>query len=230
MSLIVGLTFVDLLYHGRTDPPIYFSPSEAFTPKGIESLEFLAQKAKDSRVMEIQKLKEFPDVPLKNYSSLDEYYTRGVRFFDFNSFEFVARPDSLLHYDIPTSSGYLGFYPSRYFRLHRGRPNDILHYVKPDETVDVWSGGWIDMQCIRYILAVPGTTSEKYPVAYSSKGLTVFENKNAVPLVYLSSKIKIIQDSAKALEHIRSAEFNPTCVHNSGRRSRFFANEIRMGH
>ena len=126
MSLIVGLTFVDLLYHGRTDPPIYFTPSEAFEPKGIESLEFLAQKTKESRVMEVQKLKEFLDVPLKNYSSLDDYYTRGVRFFDFNSFEFVARPDSLLHYTIPTSSGYLGFYPSRYFRLHRGRPNDIL--------------------------------------------------------------------------------------------------------
>ena len=226
MSLIVGLTFVDLLYHGRTDPPIYFSPSEAFAPKGIESLEFLAQKAKGSRVMEVQKLKEFPDVPLKNYSSLDEYYTRGVRFFDFNSFEFVTRPDSLLHYTIPTSSGYLGFYPSRYFRLHRGRPNDILHYVKPAESLDVWSGGWIDMQGIHYILAAPGTTSEKYPVAHSSKGLTIFENKNAVPLVYLSSKIVVIKDSEKALEHIRSSEFNPNAYTVLEEEPGFFANEI----
>jgi Bacterial membrane protein YfhO len=209
MSIITGLTVVDLLYFGRTDPPIYFSPPQAFAPGGIEPLEMITEGTRDSRVMEIQSLKPIPDVPLKHYSSLDEYYTRGVRFFDFNSFDFVARPDSLLHYGIPTSSGYLGFYPARYFRLHRGRPNDILHYIKPNESVDIWSGGWIDMQSIRYILAVPGATSEKYQVAYSSKDLTVFENENAVPLMYFSPRIKIISDASKALEHIRSEQFNP---------------------
>jgi hypothetical protein len=209
MSMIVLLTFVDLLYYGRTDPTIYFSPSEAFSPKGIESLEFLEQTTPGARIIEIQKLKEFLNVPLKSYDSLDEYYTRGIRFFDFNSFEFVARPDSLLHYSIPTSSGYLGFYPARYFRLHRGRPNDILHYIKPSENLDSFGGGWIDMQGIRYILAVPGSPSKLYRTVHSSKGLTILENKNATPVVYLSSQAAVIPDATKALEHVRSIQFAP---------------------
>jgi hypothetical protein len=209
MWTIVGITGLDLLYHGRTDPPIYFNPAEAFAPKQIESLEFLSQNLQTSRVMEIQKLKDFLDVPLTKYSSLDEYYTRGIRFFDFNSFEFVARPDSLMHYSISTSSGYLGFYPARYFRLHHGRPNDILHYVKRDETADIFNGGWIDMQSILYILAKPGSTSKIFPVVHASSGLTIFENPKALPLVYLSQKIKVIPDSEEALKHIRNSTFNP---------------------
>lgn len=210
ISLIVGLTIIDLLYHGRTDPPVYFTSPGNFEPKGIESLNFLQKNTETSRVLEIQKLKPFLDTPLKSYSLLDEYYTRGVRFFDFNSFDFVARPDSLLHYSIPTASGYLGFYPSRYFQLHRGRPNDILHYVKPGQGLEKWSGGWIDMQAIRYILAVPETASQVYPVAHSTNGLTIFENQNAVPLVYLSGNIKVIRQPKEILEYIHSSQFNPS--------------------
>jgi hypothetical protein len=209
LQVIIGLTIVDLFYHGRTDPPVYFTKAEFFEPKGIESIDFLQKNTETSRVMEIQRLKPFPDAPLKSYSMLDEYYTRGVRFFDFNSFDFVARPDSLLHYSIPTSSGYLGFYPSRYFKLHHGRPNDILHFVEPNESIDAIGGGWIDMQAIRYILTVPRTTSQTYPVVYASQELTIFENRNAVPLVYPSGNVKVINNPDEIYEYIHSNQFNP---------------------
>ncbi|HSE41524.1 MAG TPA: YfhO family protein, partial [Acidobacteriota bacterium] len=209
VQVIIGLTIVDLLYHGRTDPPVYFTSPEFFEPKGIESLDFLQKNTETARVLEIQKLKPFPETPLTSYSMLDEYYTRGVRFFDFNSFVFVARPDSLLHYSIPSASGYLGFYPSRYYKLHHGRPNDILHFVKPEESVDTLIDGWVDMQAIRYILTVPGTVSQRYAVAYSSGDLTIFENRNAVPLVYPSGNTKVIKNPEEVFEYIHSDQFNP---------------------
>lgn len=207
-GLLVLLTLCDLAYHGHSDPPLYFSSNAMLFPSA-PSLQFLRKDIGNFRVLEIQRRKQTPELPLKSYSELGRYRTRGLNFFDFQTFDFVARPDSLLFERIATAGGYLSIYPDTIRNLWGGRPNDNLQFAQPEEAIDRWSGALIDLQSIRYILADPGAVSTKYPVAYGGKDLTIFENPSALPRVYVANRTITILNRQQALRKIKGNAYDP---------------------
>lgn len=207
-AFFLVLTLCDLGYHGRSDPPLYFSTAKMLSPSA-PSLQFLQKQTGNFRVLEIQRRKRTPDLPLKSYSDLGRYRTRGLNFFDFQTFDFVARPDSLLFERIATAGGYLSIYPDAIRNLWNGRPNDNLQFAQPEEAIDRWHGAFIDLQSIRYILADPGAVSSRYPIAYGGKDLTIFENRSALPRVFVVNRAITILSRQAALQKIKKDAFDP---------------------
>jgi membrane protein YfhO len=200
---------VDLGYHGWFDPPLRFSDPDKLYPPSIASIDFLKKNLGGYRVLEIQRRKPFPERPLKDYHQLGPYRRRGNRSFDFDSFDFVARPDSLMPYGIHSAGGYLSLYPKAFRELWNGSGNDTIQSAMPGEAIDRWSGGWIDMQGIRYILTSPHSRSDVYPVAYQDAGITIFENKKALPRLFLVDQFQIAASATQSLAQLRSASFSP---------------------
>jgi hypothetical protein len=203
-AMILLLTVLDLFYHGRTDPPVYFSNSTELYPS-TASINFLKQHQQDYRVLEIQNRRPFLEKPLNHYSQLGLYRRRGNRFFDFDAFNFVARPDSLMPYGIRSAGGYLSIYPRRFRELWNGRGNDTLQFAKSEEDIDRWKGGWIDMQAIRFIIADPNSYSNVFRAVYRDPGLTIFENPNALPRLFLVDRATV---SSEVFQTVRSTGFD----------------------
>lgn len=204
-AMILLLTVLDLFYHGRTDPPVYFSNASEMYPS-TASIDFLKKHQQDYRVLEIQNRRPFLEKPLNHYSQLGLYRRRGNRYFDFDAFNFVARPDSLIPYGIRSAGGYLSIYPRRFRELWKGRGNDTLQFAKSEEDIDRWKGGWIDMQAIRFILADPNAESSVFRAIYRDEGLTIFENTNALPRLFFVDRLAVVP---AALEKLRSPDFDP---------------------
>lgn len=212
--VVLALAVLDQGYHGMNDPPLHYSTRADLYPPAttIPSLDFLAHRDPQFRVLEIQQKKASLEMPLEHYNQLGQYRRRGIRYFDYDAFDFVARPDTLLYYGIPTAGGYWSVYPVRFQQLWSGRTVDTLVYVKPGEPVDRWRGGWIDMQAIRYFVAAPGANSNVYPTVYQGKDLTVFENQNALPRAFVADQWVSIKDPVELLKQIKSATFDPHSV------------------
>src|SRR5262249_36570903 len=75
-AMILVLTVLDLFYHGRTVPPVYFSNSSELFPS-TASIDFLKQHQQNYRVLEIQNRRPFLEKPLTHYAQLDLYRRRG---------------------------------------------------------------------------------------------------------------------------------------------------------
>jgi hypothetical protein len=213
-AVALALVVLDLGYHGMNDPPLYYSAQADVYPASasIPSLDFLAHRDPQFRVLEIQQKKRSLELPLQHYNQLGSYRRRGIRYFDYDAFDFVARPDTLLYYGIASAGGYWSVYPVRFQQLWGGRTVDTLVYVNPGEPVDRWRGGWIDMQAIRFLLAAPGAVSNVYPAVYQGKDLTVFENRNALPRAFVVDQWVSIKDPVQLLKRIKSPSFDPRAV------------------
>lgn len=210
--LLLVATVSDLYFHGRYDPPLFFASQQDLRPPLKPALENVLQNSQDYRALEIQRKRNDPQLPLEQYSELYAHRNRGNRFFDYAAFDFVARPDSLAICRIPSAGGYLSLYPATIRALWQGRSNDTLQFVRPDEPVDRWSGGWIDLQSIRYILAAPGSNSSVYPKKYDGPELVVFENTRALPRAFLVDAVEKVPNSPAAINKVQKPDFDPAKI------------------
>lgn len=207
-AAIVVLAVVDLFYRGWCDPQIFFTPRQDFYPKQIAAFSFLRENQGGFRVLEIQQREPDFEAPLEHYSQLGPYRRRGNTFFIYDAFKFVARPDSLVPYGIHSAGGYMSLYPGRYQKLWNARPQDNLTLVKPGQAVDSPRGPWLDLQSVRFLLAVPGSRSNVYQTAYSGADLTIFRNDRALPRTFVVDQAEVIPDT-RLLDRIRSDDFDP---------------------
>jgi hypothetical protein len=125
---------------------------------------------------------------------------------DSDDLKIIAPPNTLLPYQIPTVSGKNQQFP-RWYRDYASlvEPQPYLSHVVFDET----RSKFLDLLGARYLLTHSSRPApEGYDFIASAEGLSVYENKNALPRAFLVGEV-IEVDPSSALRAMRDENFDP---------------------
>jgi hypothetical protein len=123
----------------------------------------------------------------------------------------IAPPNTLLPYRIPTVAGKNQQFP-RWYRDYAAliQKQPFLSHVVFDET----SSRFFDLLSVRYLLTHTSRPApEGYEFIASAEGVSVYENKHALPHAFLTSKVIGVADQREALRVLADESFDPrSCV------------------
>lgn len=120
----------------------------------------------------------------------------------------IAPPNTLLPYQIPTVTGKNQQFP-RWYRefasLIEPQPN-LSHVV-----FDQYRSAYFDLLNVRYVLTHESAAHlPDYELLATAEGVSVYENKNAMPRAFFAINTLEVSSSAESLTTMRSATFDPT--------------------
>lgn len=120
----------------------------------------------------------------------------------------VAPPNTLLPYQIPTVTGKNQQFP-RWYRefasLIEPQPN-LSHVV-----FDRYRSPYLDLLNVRYVLTHESAgLGAGYDLLRTAEGVSLYENKNAMPRAFFASDVIEVTSPAESLATMRSPHFNPT--------------------
>jgi len=131
----------------------------------------------------------------------------------------IAPPNTLLPYQILTVSGKNQQFPKwyrEYASLVEPQPN--LSHVVFDQN----RSPFFDALNVRYVLTHDSAPLKDYELIKSAEGVSVYENKAAMPRVFFAGDVIEVAGPAESLARMRSPDFDPhkmTVVENSKSRS-----------
>jgi hypothetical protein len=120
----------------------------------------------------------------------------------------VAPPNTLLPYQISTVTGKNQQFP-RWYRefasLIEPQPN-LSHVV-----FDQYRSPYLDLLNVRYVLTHESAElGAGYDLLRTAEGVSLYENKNAMPRAFFASSVIEVTSPAESLATMRSPHFNPT--------------------
>jgi len=119
----------------------------------------------------------------------------------------IAPPNTLLPYRIPTVAGKNQQFP-RWYRDYASliEKQPFLSHVVFDQT----NSRFFDLLNVRYLLTHSTRTApEGYEFIASAEGITVYENKRAMPRAFLAHKVIKVTNQSEALRALSDASFDP---------------------
>src|SRR5262249_7946676 len=118
----------------------------------------------------------------------------------------IAPPNTLLPYQIPTVSGKNQQFPKwyrEYASLIEPQPN-LSHVV-----FDQYRSPFFDALNVRYILTHESTPLQGYELIGSAEGISIYENKSAMPRAFFANDVIEVDSSVASLTRMRSPDFDP---------------------
>lgn len=120
----------------------------------------------------------------------------------------IAPPNTLLPYQIPTVSGKNQQFPKWYREfasLIEPQPN-LSHVV-----FDQYRSPFFDVLNVRYVMTHESAPPlDGYELLATAEGVSLYENKNAMPRAFFASSTVDVSSPAESLTAMRSPHFNPT--------------------
>jgi len=120
----------------------------------------------------------------------------------------IAPPNTLLPYQIPTVSGKNQQFPKWYREfasLIEPQPN-LSHVV-----FDQCRSPFFDVLNVRYVMThESAATLDGYELLATADGVSLYENKNAMPRAFFASSAVAVSSPAESLTKMQSPYFNPT--------------------
>jgi hypothetical protein len=119
----------------------------------------------------------------------------------------IAPPNTLLPYRIPTVTGKNQQFP-RWYRefasLIEPQPN-LSHVV-----FDQYRSPFFDLLNVRYVMTHESATSPAgYDLVATAEGLSLYENKSALPRAFFARSVVAVNNPAESLTRMRVADFDP---------------------
>ncbi|HST19557.1 MAG TPA: YfhO family protein [Blastocatellia bacterium] len=117
----------------------------------------------------------------------------------------IAPPNTLLPYQISTVTGKNQQFPKwyrEYAALIEPQPN--LSHVVFDQT----HSRFFDMLNVRYVVTHAATPLAGYDLIATAEGLSIYENKNALPRAFFASRVIEVNNHADAIETLRASAFD----------------------
>ncbi len=185
LAMLIALIVIDLFWHDRQFNPT-FDRSRVFPQTQITGL-----------------LRSLP--PGRVLIAPSDMDTN--RKADSGDLKIIAPPNTLLPYRIPSVSGKNQQFP-RWYRDYASliEPQPYLSHVVFDET----RSKFLDLLGARYLLT---HASRPAPTGYdfiaSAEGLSVYENKNALPRAFLVGEVIEVGDQKTALRAMSDENFDP---------------------
>lgn len=117
----------------------------------------------------------------------------------------IAPPNTLLPYQISTVTGKNQQFP-RWYREYAAliEPQPNLSHVVFDET----RSRFFDLLNVRYVVTHAATPLAGYDLIATAEGLSVYENKNALPRAFFASRVVEVNSHAEAIEALRAPSFD----------------------
>jgi len=114
----------------------------------------------------------------------------------------IAPPNTLLPYQISTVTGKNQQFP-RWYREYAAliEPQPNLSHVVFDQT----HSQFFDMLNVRYIVTHAATPLAGYDLIATAEGLSIYENKNALPRAFFASRVVEVSNHADAIESLRAS-------------------------
>ena len=119
----------------------------------------------------------------------------------------IAPPNTLLAYQIPTVSGKNQQFPKwyrEYASLIEPQPN-MSHVV-----FDQYRSRFFDLLNVKYVMThASAPWLEGYDFVASAEGVSIYENKSALPRAFFAERIILSENSADTIEMMHSDAFDP---------------------
>lgn len=185
-AALIALIVVDLFWHDRQFNPT-FDRSRVFPQTQITDL---LRSLPSGRVLVAP-------------SDMD-----SNRKADSGGLKIIAPPNTLLPYRISSVSGKNQQFP-RWYRDYASliEPQPYLSHVVFDET----RSKFLDLLGARYLLThASRPTPAGYDFIASAEGLSIYENKNAMPRAFLVGEVIEVSDQTEALRAMSDEKFDPS--------------------
>jgi hypothetical protein len=119
----------------------------------------------------------------------------------------IAPPNTLLPYRVPAVAGKNQQFP-RWYRDYASliEPQPYLSHVVFDQT----ASGFFDLLNVKYVLTREGGEAPLgSELLLTAEGISLYENKNAMPRAFLVNDILEVRDQRAALEALKDKAFDP---------------------
>jgi membrane protein YfhO len=128
----------------------------------------------------------------------------------------IAPPNTLLPYGIAVVSGKNQQFP-RWYRDFAGliEPQPHLSHVVFDQP----RSEFFDLLNVKYVLTHANNKLPDFQLLGTAEGVSLYENKNAMPRAFFPQEVVRAEDSGQALSFMRASAFNPkraAVVENAG--------------
>jgi len=194
--LCISVLLLDLFSYG-VNRPISVKPESVYP--STPAIELLQKKSRDnySRIIGLWQQKLLMD----NSEFFQNIFTSEV-----------LPSGSSLIFKLYDARGYSNLYPKDYYDFYKafyGDMGDFYNFILfPD-----FNQRLFDLLSVRYILTVPGfeLSVNNLNLIYDNE-IRIYENKNALPRVFLAPEIKNVEDSKETLSILSSPDFDPHCA------------------
>jgi hypothetical protein len=117
----------------------------------------------------------------------------------------IAPPNTLLPYQISTVTGKNQQFP-RWYREYAAliEPQPNLSHVVFDET----RSRFFDLLNVRYVVTHAAVPLAGYDLIATAEGVSIYENKNALPRAFFASRVTEVNNHAEAIETLRDPLFD----------------------
>ncbi|MGA9769403.1 MAG: YfhO family protein [Blastocatellia bacterium] len=117
----------------------------------------------------------------------------------------IAPPNTLLPYQIPTVTGKNQQFP-RWYREYAAliEPQPNLSHVVFDET----RSRFFDLLNVRYVVTHAASPLADYDLIATAEGVSIYENRNALPRAFFASRVTEVNNHAEAIETLRAPLFD----------------------
>lgn len=142
----------------------------------------------------------------------------------------IAPPNTLLPYQISTVTGKNQQFPGwyrEYAALIEPQPN--LSHVVFDET----RSRFFDLLNVRYVVTHAATPLAGYDLIATAEGLSIYENRNALPRAFFASLVVEVTNHADAIETLRAPAFdaaNTVVIESANANARGIGGASEAGH